>query len=487
MDTAMWLTVGGIILLLFLSAFFSGSETALTAASRAKMHQLEQDGNTRAATVNKLRLDKESLIGAILLGNNLVNILASALATTLFIAVVGEGAVPLATVVMTLLVLVFSEVLPKTVAIQQSDRIALTVAPLLRFVVMVLAPITNGVSFLVRQLMRAMRLSTDNMSMTDYIDELRGAIELHRGPEEETQHERAMLRSILDLSDVEVGEIMTHRRNIVAIDVDQPLDAIVEAVLNSPFTRIPLWRDDPDNVVGVLHAKDMLRTLRRQGALTDAFRDVMSDSAPGTHSSASTDTVPAAEPATERDDGSRPDDGKSDRQDGDHEKPDQNSAEGSFDLLAIAATPWFIPDSTSLLDQLHAFRKRREHFALVVDEYGSLQGVVTLEDILEEIVGEISDEHDIPVAGVRPQTNGSYIIDGTVTIRDLKRQFEWRLPDEEAATLAGLILHEARRIPNVGQSFLFHGFRFDILRRQRNQITLIRVTPPAPSENGEKL
>ncbi|WP_366656986.1 HlyC/CorC family transporter [Fodinicurvata sp. EGI_FJ10296] len=486
MDTAMWLTIGGIAVLLLLSAFFSGSETALTAASRAKMHQLEQDGNTRAATVNRLRLDKERLIGAILLGNNLVNILASALATTLFIAVVGEGAVPIATVVMTLLVLVFSEVLPKTVAIQQSDRIALAVAPLLRMVVMVLAPITYGIGFLVRLLMRGMRLSTDNMSMTDYVDELRGAIELHRGPEEETQHERAMLRSILDLSDVEVGEIMTHRRNILAIDVDEPLDVIVEAVLNSPFTRIPLWRDDPDNVVGVLHAKDMLRTLRRQGALTDAFRESMGDSAPGTYAtssdaSAAPDATAAIDEQPAVDAGKTAGSADDDRTDGDS-TDNQSTDAGGFDLLSIAATPWFIPDSTSLLDQLHAFRKRREHFALVVDEYGSLQGVVTLEDILEEIVGDITDEHDIPVAGVRPQTNGSYIIDGTVTLRDLNRQFEWRLPDEEAATLAGLILHEARRIPNVGQSFLFHGFRFDILRRQRNQITLIRVTPPTPGQ-----
>ena len=140
--------------------------------------------------------------------------------------------------------------------------------------------------------------------------------------------------------------------------------------------------------------------------------------------------------------------------------------------------PWFIPESTSLLDQLQAFRKRHEHFALVVDEYGSLMGIVTLEDILEEIVGDIADEHDVVVAGVRPQGDGSYVVEGSVTIRDLNRQFEWDLPDEEAATAAGLILHESRRIPEVGQAFMFHGFRFEILRRLRHQITSVRITPP---------
>lgn len=426
LDTTLLITGGAIVLLLILSAFFSGSETALTAASRARMHQLEQDGNPRAVMVNRLRDNKERLIGGILLGNNLVNILASALATSLLLTMVGEAAVPIATVAMTLLVLIFAEVLPKTYAIAYAERLSLAVAPVLRLVIAVLSPITAGVTVLVRLLLRLFGVDTSK-SMTDYIDELRGAIELHRGPEADTRHERAMLRSILDLGDVEVAEIMTHRRNVVALDIDLPPQDIVEAVMASAYTRIPLWQDDPDNIVGVLHAKDLLRALHAGGG------------------------DPAA-----------------------------------IDLRAIAGKPWFIPDATSLLDQLHAFRARREHFALVVDEYGSLQGVVTLEDILEEIVGDITDEHDIPVAGVRPQANGSYVIDGTVTLRDLNRQFEWRLPDDEAATIAGLVLHEARRIPEAGQVFSFYGFRFEILRRQRNQITAILVTPPTTAPDGDE-
>jgi Mg2+/Co2+ transporter CorB len=244
--------------------------------------------------------------------------------------------------------------------------------------------------------------------------------------EEEVKHERAMLRSILDLADVEVMEIMTHRRNLVTIDAGQPPARIVQEVLESPFTRLPLWRDEPDNIIGVLHAKALLREVQANAGALD-----------------------------------------------------------KLDIGAIAAAPWFIPDTTTLFDQLQEFRRRREHFALVVDEYGSLMGIVTLEDILEEIVGDISDEHDIAVAGVRPQPNGTYIVDGWVTIRDLNREFEWRLPDDEASTIAGLVLYEARRIPEVGQTFTFHGFRFEVLRRQRNQITALKVTPPPEQPSGE--
>ena len=425
METDLTILTNGVAIaaLLVLSAFFSGSETALTAASRARMHQLEQDGDANARVVNQLREDKERLIGAILLGNNLVNILASALLTAMLIGLVGEAAVPLATALMTILVLIFAEVLPKTYAIHHADRSALRVARSLRLIVVVLTPVSRMIIAITRLLLRAFSGDPHGVTISDYVDELRGAIELHRGPEEETRAERAMLRSILDLTKVEVLEIMTHRRNVAAIQEDLPPEQIVQQVLESPYTRIPIWRDEPDNIVGVLHAKDVLRAI--QAARGDLSR---------------------------------------------------------LDIQAIAAKPWFIPESTTLLDQLQAFRTRREHFALVVDEYGDLQGVVTLEDILEEIVGDISDEHDIPVAGVRPQPNGSFIVDGAVTIRDLNRRFEWRLPDDQASTIAGLVLHEARRIPEVGQTFTFYGFRFEILRRQRNQITSVRITPPAETE-----
>jgi Mg2+/Co2+ transporter CorB len=257
-------------------------------------------------------------------------------------------------------------------------------------------------------------------------EELRGAIDLHAGEGEEVRHERAMLRSILDLADVEVSEIITHRKQVGSIDAGLPPTEIVRAALESPHTRLPLWKDEPDNIVGVLHAKALLRAVQALPGNLD-----------------------------------------------------------ELDVLAIAHPPWFIPESTDLLSQLQAFRARHQHFAIVVDEYGEVLGIVTLEDILEEIVGEIADEHDVVIAdehdvvieGVKLQKDGSIVVDGAVTIRDLNRQFEWELPDEEAATVAGLVLYEARRIPEAGQTFVFHGFRFEILRRQRNQITSLKITP----------
>ncbi len=421
------LTVGAIAVLLVVSGFFSSAETALTAASRPRMHELARQGNRRAALVNRLRARQEQMIGAVLLGNNLVNILASALATSLLIATFGKSGVVYATVIMTVLVLILGEVAPKTYAIARPDRTAMAFAPALRVVVAVLSPATEAVQWVVKGLLRAMGVRPTAEDEQALAEALRGAIELHRGGEGAVEHERAMLRSILDLDDVEVGKIMQHRKDVVMVDADEPTSRIVEQVVESPFTRIPMYRGEPDNIVGVLHAKAVLRAWR-------AHRDDLD----------------------------------------------------SFDLNEVATKPWFIPESTSLLEQLQAFRRRREHFALVVDEYGALMGVVTLEDILEEIVGDIADEHDVVLVGVRPQADGSYIVNGAVTVRDLNRRFEWNLPDEEAATIAGLVIHEARIIPEVGQTFVFHGFRFEILRRQRNQITLIRVTPPKRPLNEDE-
>jgi len=420
MDTAILLSGTAILGLLVLSAFFSGSETALTAASRARMHTLERQGDARAGVVNKLWERKERMIGAILLGNNLVNILASALATSALISLVGEAGVVYATLVMTALVLVFAEVLPKTFALYHADRMALAVAPPMRGVVLLLSPVVQLVQFVVSRTLRAAGAGpASHQAAERWEEELRGAIELHQGEDdEEVRHEREMMRSILDLADVEVVDIMVHRRNVLALNVEETPDKLVQQVMASPYTRLPLWRDTPENIVGILHVKALFRA------------------------------VQAAEGRLEQ-----------------------------LDLMAIAGRPWFIPDSTDLLSQLQAFRNRKEHIAVVVDEYGEMLGIVTLEDILEEIVGDISDETDVRVEGVELLQDGAAIVAGTVTIRDLNRRCDWRLPDEEASTVAGLVLHEARRIPDVGQAFSFHGCRFEILGRQRNQITLLKVTP----------
>lgn len=423
------LSVVVILVLIVVSAFFSGCETAFSAASKSRMHALEKEGNLRAAMVNRIRENKDRMIGALLLGSNLVNILSSALATSILIALFGPAGVFYATAVMTVLVLIFTDVMPKTYALHHADSVSMTMAPVVRVVIGLLAPVTTLVAWIVRRTLRLFGADISMVGMGSHIEVLRGAIELHQGPEEETQEQRAMLHSILDLGDVEVGAIMTHRKNVVMIDASQPLDKIVEEVLNSPYTRMPIWRDDPDNIIGVIHAKSLLKQMQAH----------------------------------------------------------RGSLEG-ISLENVASEPWFIPESTTLFDQLQAFRQRREHFAMVVDEYGSLKGVVTLEDILEEIVGEIDDETDRIVAGVRRQPNGSYLINGTVTIRDLNREFDWNLPDDEDyATLAGLILHESQMVPDIGRVFNFYNFNFEVVRRQRNQLTLIRVTPPKKEQPGENL
>lgn len=418
-----------ILFLLLLSALFSCSETALTAASRPLMHALEkEDNDPRAGLVNRLLGKRERLIGTILLGNNLVNILASALATSIMINLFGDAGVAYATAVMTALLLIFGEILPKTLALMHTTVTALRVARIMSILVWLLHPIVSLLQAVVSLTLRFFGASSAGHQSADLLlAELRGAIDLHTeaiaSQDHDVRHERAMLKSVLDLADVEVSEIMVHRRNLMTIDADQPVDVIVDQVLTSPHTRIPLWRERPDNIIGILHAKDLLRAVRANFNTPSQLR-----------------------------------------------------------LDDIASSPWFIPDSTNLLDQLQAFRQRREHFALVVDEYGALQGIVTLEDILEEIVGDIADEHDEPAYGICQEESGTWLINGDVTIRDLNRQFDWSLPDEEAATLAGLLLHETRSIPEQGQVFWFHGFRFEVVERQRNQIVLVRMTPDKPAK-----
>jgi Mg2+/Co2+ transporter CorB len=416
------LTIASIAVLLALSGFFSGSETALTAASRARMNRLAEEKNKRAALVLKLTEDLERLIGALLLGNNLVNILASALATSVFVALFGNAGVVYATLVMTALVVIFAEVLPKTYAITNTDRFALAVAPMVRIVTLVFVPVTIAVRFIVRGTLGIFGVDvSETVNVLSPHDELRGAINLHLREGGVVKRDRDMLGGILDLQDLDVSDVMVHRKNIIMIDASASNEDIVAEVLAAPHTRLPLWLDEPENIVGVLHVKDLLRAL--------ASADWKSE---------------------------------------------------AIDILHLATEPWFVPDATPVQSQLNAFLRRKSHFALVVDEYGVLMGLITLEDILEEIVGDISDEHDVEHARVRLQPDGSVIVSGAVPIRDLNRKLDWHLPDDEATTVAGLVIHEARAIPEVGQAFTFHGFKFEILRRQRNQLAVLRVTPLRP-------
>jgi Mg2+/Co2+ transporter CorB len=419
MTTLDWFSIAAILACLLLSFVFAGSETALMAFSRARMLRLEKKGNRSAGIVNRLFEARERLIGALLLGNNAVNILASSLATSVFLVWFGDVGVLYATIAMTVLVVVFAEVLPKTVAVNDPDRIALLAARPMQIVMRLLGPVLTAIEALVRGILRLVgsRVGDDQPILSAH-EELRGAVDLlhHEGNVE--KGDRDMFGGLLDLRDLTVSDVMIHRTEMITIDVDDPAEDVVKAVLAAPVTRVPLWRESAENIIGILHAKDLLRAIQAVG--------------------------------------------------GDLSK---------IDIPAIARPPWFVPDIRPLSDQLRAFRRRKTHFALVVDEYGEVMGLVTLEDILEEIVGDISDEHDLVVTGARPQPDGSVIVDGAVPIRDLNRLMDWSLPDEEATTIAGLVIHEARTIPEVGQSFTFHGFRFRVLKKERNRITSLQVTP----------
>ncbi|WP_136443659.1 HlyC/CorC family transporter [Pacificoceanicola onchidii] len=427
LDTAFWITSASILALLTLSAFFSGSETALTAASRGKLRAGADKGSRGAETALRITEDNERLIGSVLLGNNLVNILATSLATALFTSLFGESGVALATLVMTLLVLIFAEVLPKTYAITNPETAASRVAGPISVVVRVFAPVVSAVRVLVRGVLSLFGVKTDPDSHILAVrEEIAGALQLGHSEGVVEKEDRDRILGALDLADRTVEEIMLHRSGIEMIDAGAEPQAILQQCLSSPHTRLPVYRGEPENIIGVVHAKDLVRAMYKLY----------------------------------------------------EQSGDQEARFADFRVLDVAMKPYFVPDTTSLDDQMRQFLRRRTHFALVVDEYGSLEGLITLEDILEEIVGEITDEHDpLDEDTLERGEDGNYSVDGAMTIRDFNRATDWSLPDEEANTVAGLVIHEAQMIPTVGQVFSFHGFRFEVMARENNRITQLKVRP----------
>lgn len=425
-DPTVIVTAISVAVLIAMSAFYSAAETSITSSSRARMFQLEKEGDRAAARVNRLIQNPDRLIGSLLLGNNFLNTLAGALTTALLVQLFGQAptTIAIATALVTAIVLIFAEVMPKTFAFSYPENTARWVSLPVQWSVTLLSPIVTAVRWIVRASLQIFGVKLDRVTDEDAtMEEIRGAIELgkHEGSVEKSDRDR--VAGVLDLEELDVSDVMIHRKNMKTIDVELPPREIVMQVLQTQHSRLPLYEGDQENIVGILHAKDLLQ------AIADAQGDL-----------------------------------------------------DSIDLKAIIRPPWFVPDTTTLKEQLEEFLKRRSHVACVVDEYGALQGLVTLEDILEEIVGDIVDEHDIAIQGVRPQPDGSVNVDGAVPIRDLNRAMDWDLPDEEAVTIAGLVIHEAQAIPDPGQRFAFHGYRFQILRKHRNQILAIRITPEVASD-----
>ena len=411
-----------IFLFLLISAFFSAAETALTAISRARIYQLVMDGNKPAQLVSKLRRNKESMISTVLLGYNAVNIAASVMATSLSIKYFGNGEeLVVTTLVMTLLVVVFTEVLPKTYAIHHSETVSLRLAPVLQVFVWVLYPITRSIQLFINLIFKIFGIDTSGKhSLVSASDVIRGTIELHHREGKMVKQDRDMLGSILDLDDTLIQEIMTHRKQVETLEADLPAPKLVALGLSNMHSRIPLWRGEPDNIIGLLHVKNLVKALTELNDLTGATFNTES-------------------------------------------------------ILAICSKPWFIPETTSLRDQLKAFRHKRQHFAFVVDEYGGWKGIVTLEDVLEEIVGEIEDEHDEGESDIQKAGENAYYVSGSLSLRDLNRRLDWNLPDDNATTVAGLLIHEAETIPSAGEQFDVHGFRFTVISKEATQVTRLRI------------
>jgi Mg2+/Co2+ transporter CorB len=425
-DATIWLTATAILGLLVLSAFLSGSETALIASSRTKLKALADKGVQGAATALAVTEDRERLIGALLLGNTVANVLAASLAAVLLARSQFDTAMVLSALAIAGLILTFGEVLPKAIANTYPEPVATKVAPIVRVIVAVLSPIMSAVTAIVRAILRMSGLRADaDSAMLALREDIAGAIAFGHSEGAVEKEDRDRLLGALDLSHRTVDEIMRHRRQIEMIDATLPPGEIITRVLASSHTRLPIYRDSDENILGVIHAKDLLREVDRLVRGEDG-------------------SVAGIE---------------------------------NLDIVKVAMKPYFIPDTTSLDEQMREFLSRRTHFALVVDEYGALQGLITLEDILEEIVGDITDEFDVvhKDAGLSLAEDGGYLVEGAMTIRDLNRATDWRLPDDEANTIAGLVIHEAQMIPNEGQVFSFHGFRFEVAARRENRITRLNV------------
>ncbi len=410
-------------LLLLLSFYFSGTETAMTAVSMPQLYDLGKKGNWRAQKIMMLKKDSPKLLGTLLFGNNVVNIALTALSTALMIEFFGEKyGVLIATFGVSFVVLLFSEILPKTYAMNNALSFSMMSVPLLSFFIVCFSPVVRAFNLLSKVLIKLLPHSEQVADAEAVKAEIRGTLLM---PTEDNviNQERVMLKSVLDLSDVTVEDIMVHRSHVVSLNASLPVPEIFEFLSRSPYSRIPLWKGEPDNIIGVLHAKALLKMMNAY------YR-----------------------------------------------------GKAKVSIADYLTKPWFVLNTTSLLDQLHAFKRRREHFALVVDEYGVIEGLVTLEDILEEIVGDISDENDSPdqsVLQVVKTDAGGYRLDGQTTIRDINRHFRWELSDENASTLAGYILYEAERIPSEGETFVIDGYSFTVVQKEKNRLAIIDILPPA--------
>ncbi len=404
-----------IIFLILLSGFLSGSETAITATSKARIISKLKKGTKRAEYVKKIIDSKDKVISSLLLSNNLVNILASSLATAFFYDLFGVTGIFYATLLMTFLLVIFAEVLPKTYAINKPTRSALMIGPIIFYLNKILTPFVFVINKIVKVLISKKEINDKKLSDEQSEEELQGVIDLYETSNPDSEHEKEMLQSILTLNDTTVEEIFTHRRNIYSINIDLSLSEIIKMINRSRFTRIPFWKNNPENIIGLLNIRSLNIDMK-------------------------------------------------------------NNLNNKKIILEKIVKPWFIPSSTNLLDQLVEFKKKKEHLAFVVDEYGELLGIISLEDIIEEIVGEIVDEIDAPEKKFILNNKGVIVAEGNQNIKDLYKKFDLDVPEIESSTIAGHVMDLAKKIPMYGEIVKDNKFNYKITSHSRKQILRLEIT-----------
>ncbi|RYE05988.1 MAG: HlyC/CorC family transporter [Rickettsiaceae bacterium] len=405
-----------ILVLLTISGLLAATETAITASSPGKLHKLKANGNKKAELVLDILKEKEKVISTMLIGNSLINTVCTTLATVLFIEIFQDQNIGtiVSSIVMAIMIIIFAEVVPKAIAVAKAEDIILSTAPVIEIFLRFLNPVNAMLAHATKIFCQL--LNIDLKQEVSGTDEVRGVIEHQHQEGNFYKADRDMLGGILDIRDMTISEIMIHRSNITAIDANAKNEEIVRLALDSPYTRIPLWQDNKENIIGILHIKDLLKALHKC-----------------------------------------------------------NNDVSKINLQSIITNPWFIPENALAIHQLHAFRERKTHFACVVDEYGDIQGIITLEDILEEIVGQIDDEHDKANQDIITKSPCEFLINGSITIRDLNRELNWNLSDEFANTLAGLIIYEIERIPERGEVIELFNIKFTVVKKTANRIDTIKA------------
>ena len=407
-----------IFFLLIISGLLSGSETSITSVSKSKIHKLSNRGDVRAKKVLKLIDKKNDLVSSILIGNNIINILASVLATALLIKYYGDKGILYSTIVMSALIVIFSEVFPKNYALLKPDRFVLAMSGPLTIFSKLLLPFIIFLRFINFIIFKLIRVDTTNkITSKSAREDIRNIINMHEDEGRLLKDESDMLNAILDLKEITVEKIMTHRKNIYSINIEET-NTFFTKIAQSSFSRIPVWKNSPNNILGLIHAKNVLSNLDDTGTL--------------------------------------------------------NINKIKENLIK----PWFIPETTKAKDQLNEFIKRKEKLAFIVDEYGELMGLISMEDIIEEIVGNIFDEKDFSTIGIRRLENNIFRIRGDVNIRDINRELDINIPEGTSSTIAGYIIDQTESFPDVGQTFAYGGIMYEIINKNKNQITQIKLTLP---------